>query len=172
MKSHDKRSAFIVCSLKIMTMRCRTRKYKGKGYTMYNLHWPIGLVKKCNTNPINVFLDRAIHVNIVITLTDPKIIELGKSGVVLKHFGKPELVRQPWTSLAWWVHEPAGLVGAEDWEPYLNLFTMTPVYTQYLATILTTFWMKTAAFILGLAATVSSKFCPGERGGNQCVAGE
>jgi len=32
--------------------------------------------------------------------------------------------------------------------------------------------MKTAAIILGLAAAASSKFCPGERGGNQCVAGD
>jgi len=32
--------------------------------------------------------------------------------------------------------------------------------------------MKTATIILGLAAAASSKFCPGERGGNQCVAGE
>jgi len=32
--------------------------------------------------------------------------------------------------------------------------------------------MKTATIILGLAAAVSSKFCPGERGGNQCVAGD
>jgi len=32
--------------------------------------------------------------------------------------------------------------------------------------------MKTATIILGLAAAASSKFCPGERGGNQCVAGD
>ena len=43
----------------------------------------------------NVFLKHAIYLNIVITLTDPNIIELGKFGVDLKYFGKPELVRQP-----------------------------------------------------------------------------
>merc|ERR1712115_53468 len=32
--------------------------------------------------------------------------------------------------------------------------------------------MKTATIILGLAAAASSKFCPGEGGGNQCVAGD
>ena len=60
---------------------------------MYNLRWPIGLVMmQCQAN---VFLKHAIYLNIVITLTDPNIIELGKFGVDLKYFGKPELVRQP-----------------------------------------------------------------------------
>ena len=172
MKSHDKRSAFIVCSLKIMTMRCRTCKYKERAtqctctiYTLNPLHlsmysWNL---KSCNPSQLP---------NTIITLTsDLKIVKLGKSIVVLKHFGKPERESGA-TSLARWVREPAGLACWENQEPYLNLFTMTPIYTQYLATNPTTFWMKTAAIILGLAAAASSKFCPGERNGNQCVAGE
>merc|ERR1711862_44212 len=32
--------------------------------------------------------------------------------------------------------------------------------------------MKTATIILGLAAAANAKFCPGEKDGNKCAAGE
>jgi len=32
--------------------------------------------------------------------------------------------------------------------------------------------MKTALIVLGLAAYSQAKFCPGEKNGNKCVAGE
>ena len=172
MKSHDdKRSAFIVCSLKIMTMRCRTRKYKERDTqctcTISTLD-PLPMqciLETCNPSQL---------LSTIITLTsDLKNYQVGEIWCRLKYFGKPKLVRESGTtSSARCVREPAGLACWENQEPYLNLFTMTPIYTQYLATNPTTFWMKTAAIILGLAAAASSKFCPGERGGNQCVAGE